>query len=107
MVYDIEANGFPDLGTERLFCDMKGDPRRGGPDGMKVDVEGNVYCTGPGGIWVINPGGKHIGTILSENVPINMNWGDDDWSTLYFTGLTTINRIRLGIAGMPVPRSAA
>jgi gluconolactonase len=33
-----------------------------------------------------------------------MNWGDDDWSTLYFTGLTTLNRIRLGIPGMPVPR---
>jgi gluconolactonase len=97
----------PDLGSERLFCDMKGDPRRGGPDGMKVDVEGNVYCTGPGGIWVLNPAGKHIGTILSENVPINMNWGDDDWSTLYFTGLTTINRIRLGIAGTPVPRTSA
>jgi gluconolactonase len=107
MAYDMEANGMPDLGSERLFCDMKGDPRRGGPDGMKVDIEGNVYCTGPGGIWVLNPAGKHIGTILSENVPINMNWGDDDWSTLYFTGLTTINRIRLGIAGMPVPRISA
>ena len=107
MAYDMEANGMPDLGSERLFCDMKGDPRRGGPDGMKADVEGNVYCTGPGGIWVLNPTGKHIGTILSENVPINMNWGDDDWSTLYFTGLTTINRIRLGIAGMPVPRISA
>jgi gluconolactonase len=107
MAYDVEASGFPDLGTERLFCDMKGDPRRGGPDGMKVDVEGNVYCTGPGGIWVLNPAGKHIGTILSENVPINMNWGDDDWSTLYFTGLTTINRIRLGIPGMQVPRTTA
>ena len=56
MAYDMEANGMPDLGSERLFCDMKGDPRRGGPDGMKVDVEGNVYCTGPGGIWVLNPG---------------------------------------------------
>jgi gluconolactonase len=105
MAYDMEANGFPDLGTERLFCDMKGDPRRGGPDGMKVDVEGNLYCTGPGGIWVLDPAGKHIGIILSENVPINMNWGDDDWSTLYFTGLTTLNRIRLGIPGMPVPRT--
>jgi gluconolactonase len=107
MAYDVEANGFPDLGTERLFCDMRGDPRPGAPDGMKVDVEGNVYCTGPGGIWVLTPGGKHIGTILSggPNRPINMNWGDGDWCTLYFTGLTTLNRIRLGIPGMPVPRS--
>ena len=105
--YDIELNGMPDLGSERLFCDMKGDSRRGGPDGMKVDVEGNVYCTGPGGIWVLDPAGKHIGTILSDNVPINMNWGDDDWSMLYFTGITTLNRIRLGIPGMPVPRRPA
>jgi gluconolactonase len=106
MAYDVEANGFPDLGTERLFCDMRGDPRPGAPDGMKVDVEGNVYCTGPGGIWVLTPAGQHIGTILSggPNRPINMNWGDDDWSTLYFTGLTTINRIRLGIPGVKVPR---
>ncbi len=56
MAYDVEANGFPDLGTERLFCDMKGDPRPGAPDGMKVDIEGNVYCTGPGGIWVLDSG---------------------------------------------------
>ena len=107
MAYNVEINGFPDLGSEWQFCDMRGDTRRGGPDGMKVDVEGNVYCTGPAGIWVMNPTGKHIGTILSENVPINMNWGDDDWSTLYFTGLTTLNRIRLGIPGMPVPRRPA
>jgi gluconolactonase len=58
MAYAIEANGFPDLGTERLFCDMRGDPRPGAPDGMKVDVEGNVYCTGPGGIWVLTPAGS-------------------------------------------------
>ena len=103
MAYDVEVSGMPDLGSERLFCDMKGDKRVGGPDGMKVDVEGNLYCTGPGGIWVMNPAGRHIGTILNDNVPINMNWGDDDWSTLYFTGRTTLNRIRLGIPGVPVP----
>jgi gluconolactonase len=104
--YVVEANGMLDLGSERLFCDMKTDTRRGHPDGMKVDIEGNVYCTGPGGIWVINPEGVHIGTILSDVLPINLNWGDDDWSTLYFTGLFTINRIRLGIPGVPVPRGA-
>ena len=58
-----------DLGSERLFCDMRGDKRPGGPDGMKVDVEGNLYCTGPGGIWVIDPQGTHIGTILSDATP--------------------------------------
>jgi len=101
-VYEVEGNGMLDLGSERLFIDMRGDSRPGAPDGMKVDVEGNVYCTGPGGIWVMNPEGAHIGTILHRAV--NMNWGDDDWKTLYFSGPTSINRIRLSIAGVPVPR---
>jgi gluconolactonase len=102
--YDVEGNGMVDLGSERLFCDMRGDDRPGGPDGMKCDVEGNVYCTGPGGIWVITPEGEHIGTILQRAV--NLNWGDDDWQTLYFTGPTTLHRIRLNIPGIPVPRGA-
>jgi gluconolactonase len=100
--FNVEGNDMLDLGSERLFIDMTGDDRAGGPDGMKVDVEGNVYCTGPGGIWVMNPEGQHIGTILTRAV--NMAWGDDDWTTLYFTGSTTINRIRLNIPGVPVPR---
>jgi gluconolactonase len=105
MAYDVEVNGMVDRGSARLFCDMKGDNRPGGPDGMKVDVEGNVYCTGPGGIWVISSQGEHIGTINTRAV--NMAWGDEDWTTLYFTGPTTINRIRLGIPGISVPAGAA
>jgi len=105
MAYDVEVNGMVDRGSARLFCDMKGDDRPGGPDGMKVDIEGNVYCTGPGGIWVISPQGEHIGTINTRAV--NMAWGDDDWMTLYFTGPTTINRIRLAIPGLGVPAGAA
>ena len=76
--------------------------RPGAPDGMKVDMEGNVYCTGPGGIWVLTPEGEHIGTILHRAV--NMAWGGDDWTTMFFTGPTTINRIQLAIPGIPVPR---
>jgi gluconolactonase len=101
-VYEVEGNGTLDLGSERLFCSMLGDDRPGAPDGMKVDVEGNVYCTGPGGIWVLDPEGNHIGTILHRAV--NMAWGGDDWTTMFFTGPTTINRIRLAIPGVPVPR---
>lgn len=99
--FNVEPSGMLDLGSERLFATLKGD-LPGGPDGMKVDVEGNVYCTGPGGIWVFTPEGEHIGTILQRAV--NMNWGDDDWSTLYFTGPNSLHRIRLGIPGVPVPR---
>jgi gluconolactonase len=100
--YDVEVNGMLDLGSERMFCDMRGDKRPGAPDGMKCDVEGNVYCTGPGGIWVLSPEGEHIGTILHRAV--NLTWGDADWQTLYFTGPTTLHRIRLNIPGIPVPR---
>ncbi len=100
--FNVEGNGMLDLGSERLFTDMKGDDRPGGPDGMKVDVEGNVYCTGPGGIWVMTPEGEHIGTILTRAV--NMAWGEEDWRTLFFTGSNTINRIQLAIPGIPVPR---
>ncbi len=105
--FNVEVNGMLDLGSDRLFCDMNGDNRRGFPDGMKCDVEGNLYCTGPGGIWVLNPEGVHIGTILSDHIPINLAWGDRDWSTLYFTGWSSLNRIRLGIPGIPVPRGPA
>ena len=107
MAYDVEAHGMLDLGSESLFCDMKGDSRPGGPDGMKVDIEGHLYCTGPGGIWVLSSAGTHIGTILTEEPAINLNWGDRDWSTLYFTGLTSLNRIRLDIPGIPVPRGTS
>jgi len=100
--FEVEGNGTLDLGSERLFCSMLGDDRPGAPDGMKVDVEGNVYCTGPGGIWVLDPEGNHIGTILHRAV--NMAWGGDDWTTMFFTGPTTINRIQLAIPGIPVPR---
>ncbi len=100
--FDVESNGMLDRGSDRLFIDMKGDDRPGGPDGMKVDVEGNVYCTAPGGIWVMDPQGQHIGTIQTRAV--NMAWGGDDWTTLYFTGPTSINRIQLSIPGVPVPR---
>jgi len=103
MAYDVEANGMLDLGSARLFCDMRGDKRPGGPDGMKCDLEGNVYCTGPGGIWVLDRHGVHVGTILSEHYPINLNWGGDDWTTLYFTGRHSLNRIKLEVPGVPVP----
>ena len=106
LAFNVERDGMLDLGSERVFCDMMGDDRRGIPDGMKCDIDGNLYCTGPGGIWVMNPQGVHIGTILNANIPVNMNWGDEDRRTLYFAGAFTINRIRLGIAGIPVPRGA-
>ena len=104
----IRAFDLDDAGVatnSRVFCTIRG-ARFGGPDGMKCDLEGNVYCTGPGGIWVMDPTGTHIGTIMTPEGKraINIAWGDDDWKTLYFTALSELYRIRLKTPGVPVPR---
>jgi gluconolactonase len=101
--FDVEPNGLLALATDRVFRDMRGE-RPGNPDGMKVDVEGHVYCTGPGGIWIIDPSGEHLGTILTGAVTTNIAWGGDDWKTLFFTTRHTLGRMQLKIPGIPVPR---
>ena len=99
--FDVRANGM--LANRRRFCELRGD-RSGIPDGMKVDVEGNVYCTGPGGVWVIDPSGNHLGTILTEvEHTTNLAFGGDDWKTLFITTFETVTRIELKIPGLPVP----
>ena len=99
--FDVEANGLLALATDRVFCDLKGD-LPGGADGMKVDVEGNVYCTGPGGLWIMDTTGKHLGTILTGR-STNLCWGGDDWTTMYYTTFSAMGRIQLKIPGVPVP----
>jgi gluconolactonase len=103
--FDVEPTGLLALATDRVFCAMTGE-RPGNPDGMKIDREGNVYCTGPGGIWILGSTGNHLGTILTRETTTNMAWGDDDWSTMYFTTRHTLGRVRLKIPGVPVPRGA-
>jgi gluconolactonase len=75
----------------------------GSPDGMKVDQQGNIYCTGPSGIWIIDPGGKYLGCIRLPEMPSNFAWGDADWKTLYITARTSIFRIKLLVSGKAVP----
>ena len=101
--FDLEPNGMPLLATDRVFCDLNGE-RPGNPDGMKVDSEGNVYCGGSGGIWVIAPAGKHLG-IINHGAPgtTNVAFGGDDWKTLFFTTRNTLSSIPVNIAGLPVP----
>ena len=71
---------------------------------MKVDVEGNVYCGGAGGVWVMDPSGKALGIIVhGKSATTNIAWGDDDWKTLYITSRNELMRIKLNIAGIPVP----
>ncbi|MDA1226474.1 MAG: SMP-30/gluconolactonase/LRE family protein [Chloroflexi bacterium] len=103
--FDMQPNGMLALATDRVFCDLSGD-RPGVPDGMKVDVEGNVYCGGSGGIWVMDPTGKHLGTVVhGEDTTTNMAWGGDDWTTLFYTTWRTMGRIQMKIPGIPVPVS--
>ena len=101
--FDVAANGTLNLASDRIFCDLSGE-RSGVPDGMKVDVEGNVYCGGSGGVWVMDPTGKHLGTIVhGQPATTNIAWGGDDWKTLYITTRNTLASVQLKIAGVPVP----
>lgn len=88
------------LSSGQLFIDMSADKAPGAPDGMKVDQKGNVYCTGPGGFWIISPEGRHLGTVLSTELPANLAFGDADSKTLYLTARTGLYRIRLKIPGL-------
>jgi gluconolactonase len=81
-----------------VFADVTAEKEDGLPDGMKVDSKGNVYGSGPGGLWVFSPDGKHIGTIKPPETPANCNWGGDG-KTLYITALTSVYRIKLAVAG--------
>ncbi|MGA9380896.1 MAG: SMP-30/gluconolactonase/LRE family protein [Phormidium sp.] len=99
-VFDVQENGT--LANSRIFYDMKV-KKPGLPDGMKVDLRGNIYCTGGGGVWVFDPKGNHLGTIVTPEVPANCAWGDEDWQTLYITASTSLYKIRVNIPGIQVP----
>lgn len=97
MAYPVKSDGT--LGEGRVFYDVTASKEDGLPDGMKVDRQGNLYCTGPGGVWIFDARGKHLGTIRPAEVPANCHWGDDG-KTLYMTARTGLYRIRLSIAGI-------
>jgi gluconolactonase len=90
-VYDF----LPDasLSSGRIFGEEPGGKHDGVPDGMKVDENGNLFVTGPGGIWVWDGNGRHLGTILMPEQPANLNWGDRTYSTLYITATTSVYRL--------------
>jgi gluconolactonase len=97
--YDVRADG--SVGNGRLFHRMTGD-EPGVADGMKVDMQGNVYCTGPGGVHVIDSSGRLLGRIRIPGHATNMAWADQDWRTLYITSYSSLYRTRLGIPGVAV-----
>ena len=86
------------IGNPRIFYDVNDQTGEGAADGMKVDSQGNIFATGPGGVWIFDPDGTHLGTIKPDEVPANVAWGDDG-STLYMTARTGLYRIRLSTSG--------
>jgi gluconolactonase len=96
------------LARRRLFADMstpEPDEANGVPDGMKVDTEGRVFCTGPGGTWVYEPDGALIGVIRTPEVPANLVFGGPDLRTLFLTARTSVYTLRVKTPGVKHPWS--
>jgi gluconolactonase len=96
-VYDVAPDG--SLSNGRIFGEEAGGPHQGVPDGIKVDREGNLFVTGPKGIWVWDAKGHHLGTIEMPEQPANLAWGDSDYRTLYITATTSVYRLRTKARG--------
>jgi len=96
-VYDFLPGGT--LANGRLFGEEPGAADEGVPDGMRVDEEGNLFVVGPLGIWVWDPAGHLLGTIVLPEQPANLAWGDQDYGTLFITATTSVYRLRTRVQG--------
>ena len=102
-IHALELDAGGGLVRRRIFADMSADETDGVPDGMKVDVEGRVFCTGPGGTWVFAPDGTRLGIIRTPEVPANLAFGGSDLRTLFFTARTSVYTLRMKVPGQPHP----
>jgi len=98
MRYPVKADGSLDPGE--VFFDMTAAPGDDAIDGIKVDVSGNLYVSGPGGLWILSPGGRHLGTVFAPRHPHNMAWGGADGRMLYLAAGSTLYRMPLNVAGI-------
>lgn len=96
-VYDFQTDGT--LRNGRIFGEEPGVKGEGVPDGMRVDRGGNLYVTGPGGIWVWDSNGQHLGTVIVPEQPANLTWGDADSKTLYITATTSLYKLKTRATG--------
>ena len=94
--FDVQDDGT--LANGRVFAELN-DDAPGAPDGMKLDLNGNVYCTGPGATWVFNPQGDLLGKIVLPQPAANLNWGGTDRKTLFFTARTDVYRVVCKVSG--------
>lgn len=102
-VFDVTADGT--LTNNRVFAEMSS-ADEGVPDGMKVDLEGRVYCTGPGGCWVFDSAGNHLGLIRLPELPANCAWGGLDNRTMLFTARTSVYSLHMDTPGIEPPGAA-
>lgn len=96
-VYNVAADGTMVHG--RIFGEEPGGKGDGVPDGIKVDRQGNLFVTGPKGIWVWDANGNHLGTIDMPEQPANLTWGEKDYRTLYITATTSVYRLKVNTQG--------
>jgi gluconolactonase len=102
--YPVTAPGL--LGKAELFYDMTSAAGEDAVDGIKVDSKGNVFVSGPGGLWILSPEGKALGVLHGPEHPHNMAWGDADHRSLYLAAQTGIYRLRFNNPGVgPKPRA--
>jgi gluconolactonase len=104
-VFDVRPDGA--VGNNRLFVRQPGSGAfaDGIPDGMKCDERGNLYCTGPGGVWVISPAGERLGTIETPEAASNMCFGGSDWRTLFITASRSVYRVPMKVRSAPLPHT--
>jgi gluconolactonase len=102
-IHALELNPDGTLLRRRIFADMSSDEKEGVPDGMKVDSEGRVFSTGPGGTWVFGPDGTHLGIIRTPEVPANLAFGGPDLRTVLFTARTSLYTLRVKTPGRAHP----
>jgi gluconolactonase len=104
--FELLPNGMLAKQTDSVFADLAGN-EPGVPDGMKVDLAGNVYCGGSGGLYILNAQGKKLGRIVHGHpATTNIAFGGEDWKTLYFTSRSSLFSVNLKVAGVPVPVAA-
>jgi gluconolactonase len=101
MRYEVQADG--KLANGAVFFDMAAAPEEEALDGLKVDGLGNLYVSGPGGVWILSSTGKHLGTIKGPRLPANFAWGDADRKTLYMTARSGLYRMKLNVGGAGSP----
>ena len=102
-IHRLELDAGGAVVRRRIFADMSSDETEGVPDGMKVDTQGRVFCTGPGGTWVFDPDGRRLGVVRTPEVPANVAFGGPDLRTLFLTARTSVYALRVRTPGQPHP----